>query len=79
MACMCYQLARKQTINFPNSGKFMVRTREAYGLCVYSNISSFCLPYVPALKLACVRSLACVTAVAMKRAGWAQIQILNRR
>ena len=33
-------------------------------VCVYSKqtISSSCLPYVPALKLACVCSLACVTA-----------------
>ena len=38
----------KQTINFPNSGKFMVSTLEAYGLCVHSKqtISSSCLPYV---------------------------------
>ena len=65
MACMCYQLT-KQTINFRNSGRFMVGTLEAYGfmVCVYSKqtISSSCLPYVPALKLACVCSLACVTA-----------------
>ena len=43
MACMCYQLARKQTINFPNRGKFMVSTREAYGLCVYSTADLCCV------------------------------------
>ena len=30
MACMYYQLAKKQTINFPLCGQFMVSTRSLW-------------------------------------------------
>ena len=58
------QVNEKTNHKFPvtgygNGGKFERRGNPLYSK---QTISSSCLPYVPALKLACVCSLACVTA-----------------